>query len=130
MLEYIIQLRLDNGFGPIMFLLQFVFDLWQKKTGVMSPWNRTKNILHRDWLLNSHSESRERPNAIKGTYFESTFSFFLVWPKNQLSNQTWLRKWNSGQVIDFGYFTQIEHLICKVKSIFAITCLTKFGFNI
>ena len=43
----------------------------------MSPWNRTKNILHRDWLLNSHSETRGRPNAIKGGYFESISSF--IW---------------------------------------------------
>ena len=63
----------------------------KKKTGVMSPWNRTKNILHRDWLLNSHSESRGRPNAIKEAYFESIFFWFdqktkYVVPIYQLSN--------------------------------------------
>ena len=57
----------------------------------MSPWNRTKNILHRDWLLNSHSESRGRPNAIKEAYFESIFFWFdqktkYVVPIYQLSN--------------------------------------------
>ena len=113
-------------------LLQFVFDLWQKKTGVMSPWNRTKNILHRDWLLNSHSESRGLSLIV---YFPS-FCFdqktkYLVSMYFRYISNSGLGKWNSGQVIDFDYFTQIEHLICKVlKSIFSTTYLKKFGFTI
>ena len=139
MLECITQLYYDLRMALVpSFLLQFVFDLWQKKLG-SCPHGTEQKIYYIviGFWIHIQIDSRGRPNVIKRTYFDSIFSLFLFDQKtkylvgiHQLSNQNWLGNWNSGQVIDFGYFTKIEHLICKVKPIFSITCLKKIGFTI
>jgi hypothetical protein len=93
MLECIIQPQLQDGFGPIVFIAVCIWSLAKKKDWGHVPMEQNKKYITSGLAFEFTFRKQRGPNAIKGAYFESIFSFlwfdqkakYLV-PIFQLSN--------------------------------------------